>query len=81
MALLEDGNLRGPSKEACRGAVAVRESLRARGLIPEDSSRELPVPLRVATDGAHGHLPVAPTKRIDERLAYGYRPAALRVLA
>jgi radical SAM protein with 4Fe4S-binding SPASM domain len=45
MALTEDGELLGPSSEACRHAVALRESLRARGLVPDDD-RAVPVGLR-----------------------------------
>lgn len=72
MALLEDGNMLGPSKEACRHAVAQRESFRARGLIPADTSSALPVPLQ-------GEAMPAPPRR-TEKLAYGFRPSALRVI-
>jgi radical SAM protein with 4Fe4S-binding SPASM domain len=44
MAHLEDGVLEGPSLEACRHAVVVRDLLRSRGLIPADRS-SLPPPL------------------------------------
>jgi radical SAM protein with 4Fe4S-binding SPASM domain len=71
MAYLEDGNLLGPSTESCRHALAVRESLRARGLLPEGTSTALPLPLRGGT--------MAPPRR-DEKLAYGFRPSALRVI-
>lgn len=70
-ALLEDGALLGPSTEACRHAVALRESYRQRGFLPEGYSRELPAPLEAEP---------APPRQINERLAYGFRPAALRVL-
>jgi radical SAM protein with 4Fe4S-binding SPASM domain len=41
MAYLEDGKLDGPSSEACRHAVILRDLLRDRGLVPE-SDRALP---------------------------------------
>lgn len=69
MALVEQGDLRGPSLEACRHAVAVRESLRARGLVADDDTAMPPTWSRVERDGQH-HL-VADGKR---------RPRGLRVL-
>ena len=36
MALIEHGRIEGPSLEACRHAVAVRDSLRDKGVIPAD---------------------------------------------
>ena len=71
MALLEDGNMLGPSTESCRQAVAARESLRQRGLIAADAPAPLPPPLR---DGAK------PDRHRSEPLAYGFRPAGLRVI-
>lgn len=80
MALLEQGALRGPSLEACRHAVAVRDSLRERGLIPDTETALPPTWDRIDPDGQH-HL------RSQERLAAALEPsapirrsAALRVL-
>jgi len=53
MALLEQGELRGPSLEACRHAVAVRDSLRERGLIPESETGLPPTWERIHPDGRH----------------------------
>ncbi|MEM9491954.1 MAG: radical SAM protein, partial [Myxococcota bacterium] len=53
MALLEQGQLRGPSLEACRHAVAVRDSLRERGLVARDDTALPPTWDRVDPDGRH----------------------------
>jgi hypothetical protein len=81
MALLEQGALRGPSLEACRHAVAVRDSLRERGLIPDTETQMPPTWDRIDPDGQH-HLraqqlaaAAAPTSGPGIR-----RSAALRVL-
>ncbi len=65
MALIEQGDMRGPSLEACRHAVAVRDSLRERGLVPETDTAMPPTWDRIDVDGQHQQ------KR---------RPAALRIL-
>src|SRR5262249_8655834 len=44
MAYLEDGKIDGPSREACRHAVLLRDLLRERGLIPAGETA-LPPPL------------------------------------
>jgi radical SAM protein with 4Fe4S-binding SPASM domain len=44
MAFLEDGKLDGPSREACRHAVILRDLLRERGVIPADETA-LPPPM------------------------------------
>ncbi len=69
MALVEDGKLRGPSLEACRHAVAVRDSLRSRGKIPATETQLPPTWNRVSADGQHDRLPSG-----------GRRVAALKVL-
>jgi radical SAM protein with 4Fe4S-binding SPASM domain len=69
MALVEQGELRGPSLEACRHAVAVRDELRDRGLIAATETALPPTWDRVDPDGQH-HL-----RASDRR-----RPLALRVL-
>jgi radical SAM protein with 4Fe4S-binding SPASM domain len=66
MALLEQGHLYGPSLEACRHAVSVRDALRERGLIPATETALPPTWDRVDADGQH-HVP--------------RRSPALRVLA
>ncbi len=53
MALLEQGDMRGPSLEACRHAVAMRDSLRERGLIPATEVALPPTWDRVDSDGLH----------------------------
>ncbi len=53
MAMLEQGELRGPSLEACRHAVAVRDSLRERGLIPQTDTALPPTWQRIHPDGQH----------------------------
>jgi radical SAM protein with 4Fe4S-binding SPASM domain len=74
MALLEQGELRGPSLEACRHAVAVRDVLRERGLIPATETALPPTWDRVDSDGQHHRHdrdPASPARR----------PPGLRVLA
>lgn len=56
MALLEQGQMRGPSLEACRHAVAVRDTLRDQGLIPATETAMPPTWARVDPDGQH-HRP------------------------
>lgn len=71
MALVEQGTMKGPSLEACRHAVVVRDSLRDRGLIP-NSDREMPPTWdRVQADGQHDLTDQDATRR---------RSSALRVL-
>lgn len=70
MALIEHGTMHGPSLEACRHAVAVRDALRERGLVPASETALPPTWDRIDPDGQH-HL-----RGVDGRR----RPAALRVL-
>jgi radical SAM protein with 4Fe4S-binding SPASM domain len=56
MALLEQGNLRGPSLEACRHAVAIRDALRDKGLIPAGHTAMPPTWDRVDKDGQHHNV-------------------------
>jgi radical SAM protein with 4Fe4S-binding SPASM domain len=70
MALVEQGDMRGPSLEACRHAVAVRDELRARGLVPATDTALPPTWDRVDPEGQH-HLVATDGKR---------RPRSLRVL-
>jgi radical SAM protein with 4Fe4S-binding SPASM domain len=80
MALLEQGALRGPSLEACRHAVAVRDSLRARGLIPDTETDMPPTWDRIDPDGQH-HLRAGQLAAAAPASGAGARrPAALRVL-
>ena len=72
MALLEQGEMKGPSLEACRHAVAVRDSLRDPGLIPATETAMPPTWDRVDADGQH-------TKRAAEQRGER-RPARLRVI-
>lgn len=69
MALLEQGALRGPSLEACRHALAVRDSLRERGLIPDTETELPPTWDRIDPDGQH-HL------RAQQRAAAAAPPMA-----
>ena len=69
MALVEQGDMHGPSLEACRHAVTVREALRAKGQVADDDVAMPPTWDRVERDGQH-HL-AADGKR---------RARALRVL-
>jgi AdoMet-dependent heme synthase len=57
MALLEQGKLEGPSLEACRHAVAVRDTLRERGLIPITETALPPTWDRVDPNGQHHTYP------------------------
>ena len=70
MAYLEQGKMRGPSLEACRHAVAVRDSLREAGKIAASETDMPPTWGRVRLDGQH-HLTNA---------TLGKRPSALRVI-
>lgn len=64
MALLEQGTMYGPSLEACRHAVAVRDSLRERGLIPATETALPPTWARVDADGQHHRIaPHRPASR------------------
>jgi radical SAM protein with 4Fe4S-binding SPASM domain len=67
MALVEHGEMAGPSLEACRHAVAVRDALRERGIIPETDTAMPPTWDRIDRDGQHHRS--------------GVRPTALRVLS
>ena len=69
MALVEHGSMQGPSLEACRHAVAVRDALREQGLVAATETALPPTWDRVDPDGQH-HL-----RQPDRR-----RPAGLRVL-
>lgn len=69
MAVVEHGDVYGPSLEACRHAVAVRDALRERGVIPETETAMPPTWDRVEADGQHA------SRATDRR-----RPLALRVL-
>jgi radical SAM protein with 4Fe4S-binding SPASM domain len=71
MALVEQGEMHGPSLEACRHAVAVRDELRARGIVPATDVAMPPTWDRVDPDGQH-HLVASDGKR---------RPRALRILS
>ncbi len=71
MALVEQGEIRGPSLEACRHAVAVRDELRAQGLVPATDVALPPTWDRVDPDGQHHLVSPAGDKS---------RPRALRVL-
>lgn len=73
MALVEHGTMYGPSLEACRHAVAVRDSLREQGVIPETETALPPTWDRIDLDGQHQR--VASPARGDRR-----RPASLRIL-
>jgi len=73
MALVEQGEIRGPSLEACRHAVAVRDELRDRGLVPATDTALPPTWARVDPDGQHH----ARAEREDGKR----RPLSLRVLS
>ncbi|GAB4527561.1 MAG: hypothetical protein Tsb0020_45020 [Haliangiales bacterium] len=85
MALLEQGQLRGPSLEACRHAVAVRDALRDQGIVPATDTALPPTWDRVDPDGQH-HLraaaPASPTTDPSDSNATprGQRSSALRIL-
>jgi radical SAM protein with 4Fe4S-binding SPASM domain len=63
MALDEDGSLTGPSLEACRHAVAIRDFLRARGVVPAEHTALPPTWSRVDLDGQHAPR-VEPSLRV-----------------
>lgn len=71
MALIEHGTVYGPSLEACRHAVATRDALRERGMIPATETAMPPTWDRVDPDGQH-HLGGASDRK--------RRSTALRVL-
>ncbi len=71
MALIEHGKMDGPSLEACRHAVVMRDGLRERGLIPETETAMPPTWDRVDLDGQHQER---------EQGFRGRRSHALRVL-
>lgn len=71
MALMEQGNMKGPSLEACRHAVVVRDSLRNRGLLPDDHRGLPPTWGRVDANGQHDRTDHSAGRR---------RSLALRVL-
>ena len=70
MALVEHGKVAGPSLEACRHAVQIRDSLRDRGLVPADETALPPTWDRVDADGQHQRRGDGGQRRV----------AALRVL-
>jgi radical SAM protein with 4Fe4S-binding SPASM domain len=63
MALVEQGDMRGPSLEACRHAVTVREALRTKGLVGDDETAMPPTWARVERDGQH-HLTADGKRRV-----------------
>jgi radical SAM protein with 4Fe4S-binding SPASM domain len=71
MALIEHGKMKGPSLEACRHAVTVRDSLRERGIIPEGETALPPTWDRIDMDGQH-------SQKTDN--SSGKRSPLLRVL-
>ena len=73
MALGEHGQVAGPSLEACRHAVEIRDSLRERGRIPATETALPPTWDRVDADGHHR----AKAAGGDGKR----RPAALRVIS
>ncbi len=75
MALLEQGEIYGPSLEACRHAVAVRDALRDAGQIPATETALPPTWSRVDGDGRHDLAGKQPGHTSGMR-----RSAALRVL-
>lgn len=56
MAMVEHGNMKGPSLESCRHAVATRDALRNRGLLPADHTALPPTWDRVEANGQHDLL-------------------------
>jgi radical SAM protein with 4Fe4S-binding SPASM domain len=66
MAYLEHGKLKGPSLEACRHAVTVRDTLKEQGLVPKTDVALPPTWDRVDVDGMHENL--------------NRKPSALRVI-
>ena len=77
MALLEQGELRGPSLEACRHAVIVRDELRERGLIPATETALPPTWDRVDPDGIHDRRASRGDDSHKDRIV---RSAALRIV-
>ena len=73
MAMREQGKMAGPALEACRQAVAVRDSLRERGLLPSTHTVMPPTWDRVDRDGQHDAKQTTKNGR-------QIRTAALRVL-
>jgi radical SAM protein with 4Fe4S-binding SPASM domain len=71
MALIEHGEMYGPSLEACRHAVATRDALRDRGVIPATETQLPPTWDRIDPDGRHDRLDADRHRR---------RPPGLRVL-
>ncbi len=53
MAMVEHGTMYGPSLEACRHAVEVRDTLRERGVIPATETAMPPTWSRIDADGQH----------------------------
>ena len=78
MALLEQGELRGPSLEACRHAVAMRDALRERGLIPATETAMPPTWDRVDPDGQHHRPRPASEPACGSPLIQIRRPSGLR---
>lgn len=74
MALTEHGDINGPSLEACRHAVAVRDSLRERGLVPATETQLPPTWDRVDPDGQHQ------ARAARQGNPRSRRPPALRVI-
>lgn len=80
MADLEHGDKYGPSLEACRHAVTVRDTLRTRGVIPATEVAMPPTWSRIDPDGQHQarvEVPQAPAPAPDDGRR---RPVGLRVL-
>lgn len=76
MALVEQGVMHGPSLEACRHAVTVRDTLREQGLISATETALPPTWDRIDMDGQH-HLAKGEGETGAQRKR---RPKALRVL-
>jgi radical SAM protein with 4Fe4S-binding SPASM domain len=72
MALIEEGDMQGPSLEACRHAVEVRKSLQERGMVPQSETVMPPTWDRVEKDGQHSRL---------SSESRGRRSRELRILA
>ena len=75
MAQVEHGVIAGPSLEACRHAVIVRDSLRDRGLIPATETALPPTWSRIDPDGQHESLGRRPAAQSSTE-SLGRRPAA-----
>lgn len=80
MALVEQGAIAGPSLEACRHAVAVRDTLRAQGLIAASETAMPPTWSRVNADGQHGAGGAVGPETATATIATKRRPKGLRVL-